>query len=78
MADRMKARRGAFPKTVAIVVLLVVVVVAAGVSVYRSLAGPGARPTGVAATESLPEGQLAPAERIAPEGQSGPPREADR
>jgi flagellar basal body-associated protein FliL len=80
MAARMKARRGAFPRTVAIVVLLVVVVVvvAAGVSLYRSLAGSGAKPTGVAATEPLPEGQFAPPERIAPGGQGGSPRQADQ
>ncbi len=78
MADRMKARRGAFPRAVAIAVLLVVVLVTAGVYIYRSLASPGAKPTGVAATESLPEGQLAPAERIAPEGRGGSPHEGDQ
>lgn len=73
MASGLKARRGASPKTVAIVVILMVAPIATGFSVYRAIFGGRSKPTGIAAQNSLPAGQFAPPERMEPGGQGGPP-----
>lgn len=74
MVDRMRSRRGASSKTIAVALVLMVALVAAGVSVYKAFFSGGARPTGVAEVESLPAGQLAPPETIAQDGREAPPQ----
>jgi len=74
MVDRMRSRRGASSKTIAITLALMIALVVAGVSVYKTFFSGGARPTGVAEVDSLPAGQLAPPETITQDGREAPPQ----
>jgi hypothetical protein len=74
MASLARSRRGVSPKTLAITLVLVIALVAAGASFHKAFFSGRAKPTGVDATESLPQGQLAPPEAIEAEGQGGRPQ----